>query len=220
MTGRIIPLQGEHEEAQALLPWYVTGALDPADRAKVAAHLGACHECQAELRLERRLGDEVADLPFETEQGWNTLRARLDVGAPRRMRGSLRAWLGAALAQARQQWRAAPPWLGWALGAQGAVLVVVAVMAAPPVQTDRYHALGAAPPSAAGNVVVIFRPDTPEAALRATLRASRARLVDGPTAADAYMLNVPAGERQAILARLRGQADIVLAEPVDSAAAP
>jgi anti-sigma factor RsiW len=220
MTGRIIPLHGDHDEAQALMPWYVTGALDAADRAKVEAHLGACPECQAELRLERRLEAEVAGLTFDVEQGWTALRGRLDIGPPRRMRGGVRAWLGGALAQARRWWRASPPWLGWALAAQGAALVMVGVLAAPAVQPARYHALGAAPASAVGNVVVIFRPDTRESALRATLRASRARLVDGPTAADAYLVHVPAGERPAILATLRGQADVVLAEPVDSGGPP
>ena len=83
-----------------------------------------------------------------------------------------------------------------------------------------YHALGAAPAPALGNVVVIFRPDTSERELRQTLVANHARLVDGPTAADAYVLHVPAAERAGALTRLRGRADIVLAEPIDSGAAP
>ncbi|MGN6123617.1 MAG: anti-sigma factor family protein [Sphingomonas oligoaromativorans] len=45
-----------HLETERLLPWYVTGQLDPKDRLQVEAHLAECEECRAELLLERRLG--------------------------------------------------------------------------------------------------------------------------------------------------------------------
>jgi hypothetical protein len=63
---------------------------------------------------------------------------------------------------------------------------------------------------------VVFRPNTPERALREILRASDARLVGGPTEADAYLLQVPAAARVKALARLRREARVVLAEPVDA----
>jgi acyl-CoA synthetase (AMP-forming)/AMP-acid ligase II len=85
--------------------------------------------------------------------------------------------------------------------------------AAPPA---RYHTLAGVAALAAGNVVVIFRPDTRERELRATLEASHARVVDGPTAADAYVLRVPASQRLAALATLRARPDITLAEPIDA----
>jgi anti-sigma factor RsiW len=220
MTGHVIRLHGEHDEVQALMPWYASGTLDASDLARVEAHLGGCPECQAELRLERRLKSEIADLPVDVEEGWATLRGRLDIGRPNRTRGAVRAWLAASIDQARRSWRSAPPWLGWALAAQGAAILIIGVLATPATQSARYHALGAAPVAAAGNVVVIFRPDTREAMLRQTLRRSHARLVDGPTAADAYLLSVPGSERSAILAELRGQPDIVMAEPVDAGGPP
>ena len=67
----------------------------------------------------------------------------------------------------------------------------------------------------AANVAVIFRPETPEKRLREILQASDARLVDGPTVADAYLLHVPAPDRNIALERLRRRAEVVLAEPVD-----
>ena len=69
-------------------------------------------------------------------------------------------------------------------------------------------------------MIVTFRPDTSEQDLRNTLNESHARLVDGPTAADAYVLHVPAAERAAALVKLRQRANIVLAEPIDAAGAP
>jgi hypothetical protein len=96
-----------------------------------------------------------------------------------------------------------------------AVLVVPVLKPAP----APYHTLGSAPPPATGNAIVIFRPDTSEQELRQTLNANGARLVDGPTAADAYVLHLPAERRDAVLVRLRADHDVVLAEPINAEAA-
>jgi hypothetical protein len=69
-------------------------------------------------------------------------------------------------------------------------------------------------------VVVVFQPTATEAQMRAALAASGARLVDGPTAADAYVLNVPPDRRERALATLRASKPVVAAEPVDAAGAP
>jgi hypothetical protein len=83
-----------------------------------------------------------------------------------------------------------------------------------------YHALGGARSVTPGNMVVIFRPDTPERAIRDALTGVGARIVDGPTAADAYVLQVPTAQRAGALAQLRSRPNIVLAEPVDPGVAP
>ena len=221
MTGRIIPLRGEpHERIQSLLPWFVTDRLDAAERAEVEAHLNGCADCRAEERLERRLGAEVAAMPMDVEQSWARLRARLGrpVASPGRgSGGSLRAaWRGLG-----RSVRGGPPWMGWAMAGQAALMVlllgVVLPHAAPGPRVDaRYHALGAAPLARPGNVVVMFRPDTPERDLRAALLADQARLVDGPTAAGAYVVNIPDARRAAALAALRRRAGVVMAEPLDA----
>lgn len=206
----------DHDAVQTLMPWYVTGALDAADRAKVETHLIACAECQADLAIERRLDAEIGRLPIEAGQGWEQMLRRLEA-RPRR-RAS--AWLERLAAGVLGAWRASPPWLGWALAAQACLVVVAGVALQTTAQPARYHTLGAAPGAQAGNVVVIFKPDTRESALRLALRSVDGRVVDGPTAADAYVLRVPAAGRPAALARLRGRADIVLAEPVDAGGPP
>jgi anti-sigma factor ChrR (cupin superfamily) len=48
-------MTGKHEIAE-LLPFYATGTLDAADRARVEAELAACGECAAELRDLEALG--------------------------------------------------------------------------------------------------------------------------------------------------------------------
>jgi hypothetical protein len=197
----------EHREFRELLPWYVTGQLDAADAARIETHLDLCAECQAEVRFEKRLEAEVARLPLEVEAGWARMRRRVET----EQIGGLPRWL-----------RLPGPRLGWGLAA--ALMLGLAALLAPSLRpaptADGYHALGAAPAAEPGNVVVIFRPDATEASMREALRASGARLVDGPTPADAYVLRVPQDGRAAALASLRARREIVLAQPVDSGAAP
>jgi anti-sigma factor RsiW len=196
----------EHRELRDLLPWYVTGQLDAAEAARVEAHLDECAECEAEIRFEERLEAEVARLPLDVEQGWARMRQRLANDRP-----------GRRVAQAIT---ARAPWLGW--GVAAAMMLSIGVMMSPglrPAATpDAYHTLGAPPIAAAGNVVVIFRPDTTERQMREVLRASNARLVDGPTQADAYVLQIPAARRELALTTLRARHEVVLAQPIDGAA--
>jgi anti-sigma factor RsiW len=207
MTGHIIPLRAEpHERVRTLLPWFVTDRLDTAERAEVEAHLGGCPDCQAEARLERQLGEQVAAIPMDVEQSWADLKARLErpsVRAPRR-------------------WRGWTPSIAWALAGQAAVMALMLGVLWPRPQPAsmvqaRYHALSSPPPRRPGNVVAIFRPEMSERDLRLALLAARARIVDGPTATGAYVLSVPAGQRIAILGELRHRAGVVMAEPIDGA---
>ncbi len=219
--GRIIRLPGDrHREVQLLLPWYVTGRLDPSEQALVEAHLNQCPDCMAELDVEHRLNAEITQLPMDVDQGWQTLQPRLASRATAPGRGGGLDALRAAAGRARLAWRGAPSWLGWAVAAQLVILAVAGVLTLPLAPPARYHVLGATPAAASANVIVTFRPETSEQDLRRTLNASHARLVDGPTVTDAYLLHVPAAERAAALAQLRRAPDIVLAEPVDSGGPP
>ena len=222
MTGRIIRLHGDpHQETQALLPWYVTGQLDASDQAQVEAHLGHCPECQAELRIERGLQREIAALSLDAEHSWAQLRSRLETRPPRARRAAgVGGWLRAAGRRAGRQWRSGAPGLRWAVAAQFLLILGLGVLVLQTPRPARYQALGAAPVAAAGNAVVIFRPDARERDLRRALEASHARVVDGPTSADAFVIHIPPAERAAALARLRRRGDIELAEPVDSSEAP
>jgi len=80
-----------------------------------------------------------------------------------------------------------------------------------------YQTLGSAVQPAAGNVIVIFRADATQKDILDALRASGASLVGGPTAADAYLLRVPAERRPAALASLQADDDVQLAQPIDEA---
>lgn len=201
--GNIIPLHGNpHSTTQELLPWYVNGTLDTHERQIVDEHLRVCAECRAELESERRLANAFVGLMDEAAPNPPT---RLPIPA-------------ADTGRKRAPFRAMGMPMRFALIAASQLLIVAASMgfyAFMSPAPSAYHALSAPVAQApAGNVIAIFRPDVSEQTLRATLRLVGARIVDGPTAADAYVLSVPADRLDATLASLRAQPAVVLVQPI------
>jgi hypothetical protein len=78
-----------------------------------------------------------------------------------------------------------------------------------------YHAL-AAPAEDDASAVVRFRPDATEAQIRRSLRDSGARLVDGPTVTDAYVVRLPRDRYAAALEALRHAPAVALVEALES----
>jgi anti-sigma factor RsiW len=208
----------EPHEAQLLLPWYLTGRLEPAERARVEAHLKVCGRCRAELGREQQLEREIGDLAPDVERGWAALASRLD----ERPGGPLPGWLVGAGQRGRRLWRAGGPWIGWALAASFGALVLAGPLSPRPTATapERaiYHTLAAPAPAARADALVIFRPSATAQAIAAALHAGGARVTDGPTESGAYLVRIPPGGRA--LETLRADAAVELAEPIDQASAP
>ena len=198
-----------HQSTEMLLPWYAAGQLEPEDAASVEAHLGACEQCRTALGRERRLKAEVGRLPLQPDLGWEKLQRRLapDRHGRREGRDLRRPWIGIS-------WPAA---LAAFAGAQ-MILLTFAVLLFRPGPTADYRTLSAPAARAGGDILVLFRPDTPEEQLRFTLARAGARLVDGPTAAGAYVLDVDPGRRDAALTDLRAQPSVMLAQPIEGSA--
>jgi len=214
MSGQIVRLEPDpHAAVQKLLPWYLTDRLDPTERTEVEEHLAGCAECRQELEVERawRLLQPADGAQVDVEQGWAAMRARL----------------GGEGEAARDARRARFPWLtarpdraAWALpAALSAALLVALGLNMRPAPRGDYHALGAAPPDSA-TAVVRFRADATEAQIRAGLAACQARLVDGPTATDAYVLRLPREHYTEALDRLRRQPGVALVEALEIAPPP
>jgi len=203
MVGDLVQLRDAHDRAQMLLPWHVNGTLEPGDAALFEAHLAECEECRRDLAAEIALRGLYAEVPAVEPAALPTkLEARR---RPAR----------------RRPWQALPRRLGSPWGkaaAAAAALVLLAVFALPAERDGPYRLLGADEPAAQGNAIVLFSPDTPERDLRAALEQAGARLVDGPTASGAYIVQVPPETRAAALDGLRARPQVILAEPVDAAA--
>src|SRR6185312_6655378 len=196
-----------HAQAQRLLPWYANGTLEGEELASVETHLADCAECREDLKAEAALARQIRSLPSDVERGWTALKARVEGEAP-----------GRPEIAARPLYARRIP-VGWAAAACLALLIpLLAVSLSRP--QPLYRTLGSAPRAESGNLVVIFKPDSSEKTLRTILMQNRARIVDGPTSTDAYVLHVPAAGRAAALERLKADASVSLAEPIDGDARP
>jgi len=210
--AEIFPLRpSEHDTVQQLLPWHVNGTLAADETARVEAHLAECEDCRHDLACERELAREVALLPLDIDEGWQALAMRLpDTRASDTAR---RVPLFS---------RSGP--VGWAVGGALAASVVLSVaivgLQRPAAPAQTYRTLGSPAAAASGQVVVLFRPDTPEQQMRTLLAAQGARVVDGPTAAGAYVLHIEGPSATDAINALRQSSDVVLAEPITSDGRP
>ena len=213
MNGRIFRLDvPAHQAVQELLPWYLSGQLAAAEAQRVQEHLQGCLQCQQDLEWERRLRATPRPAPdgLDVERALGQLLPRL--GA--QQQPSRRSWWRGVAANQ-------PSWTRWAMAAQFAVIAGLALLLArPDDHAASYHVLGAASHAAAGNLVVVFKPETTEQTMRRLLQANDARVVDGPTETAAYLLSVPAANRAHALASLRAEPAVALVESLDSGAAP
>ena len=213
--GKVIRLPHDpHRETELLLPWYAAGRLDGDERARVEGHLRTCPRCRAAFAGEQRLGAEVAGLPLDADLGWASMLRRIEASeASAPARGPSRRVLGDLM-------RAGAPWAGWAAaGCLTLALAGGAMVHRPPPAT--YQTLGdAAPAVAGGDAIVVFRPDATESAIAAALSGAHARIVDGPTGADAYVLRIPATERDASVKKLTTLASVEMAAPIDGPGSP
>jgi anti-sigma factor RsiW len=194
-----------HDRAEELLPWYATGQLDSLDRLAVEQHLSSCAECREQLTFERRLVQEFRAIEPQLDAGWARLRSRI-APWPRRPR-----FFGdPAWKFVRQPAVAALAVAQFAFLVFGAGILLW-------LSRPTYHALGSPAPSRTADVIVMFRADATLDDVRSTLKSANASIVDGPTAADAYLLHVPERQRERALAQLRADDDVQMAEPIDGA---
>jgi len=208
------PVQTEvhpHDDAEELLPWYATGQLEADERALVEQHLSSCAHCRRQLAFERRMVDEFAGLTPEVDTGWARLRQRIE---PPRAERRDTLWDKVARDAAELWQTLSRP----AIAALAAVQVAIigAAGLAVSLSQESYQALGSAPLPQSANVIAMFRADTTESELRDLLQSNGATLVGGPTPADAYLLQVPAQSRPAVLTRLRTDEHVTLAQPIDA----
>ncbi|MES2296565.1 MAG: zf-HC2 domain-containing protein [Pseudomonadota bacterium] len=210
MNADVVELETSiHQKVQKLLPW-APERLRADERAFVERHLATCPQCQQDLDWQRRLqsiGPAPGAMP-DMERALAKLLPRLETRAsgPRRAMSQMAARL----------FDGAPGWTRWALAAQ--LVAIVGLSGALLRPGDSYRLLGAQ--AAPANLVVMFQPAASEQQLRAILEQNGARVVDGPTVTNAWLLSVAPARRDAALAALRAHAQVQMAEPLTAERAP
>lgn len=182
----------ERKAVEKLLPFHVTGKLDAEDRERVERGLQADESLRAEREFLEVLRDgvrEATDVPDLGELG--LARLRRSVRQERR-----RAFVS----------RNVRPALALAAGL---ILVLQTVLLLQPAD-DGARLVGAA----GADLQVTFAPDATEGELRELLQSVDAQIVDGPSAAGLYRLELdPSPEDEAdwarVLETLGGRPDLV-----------
>lgn len=195
MSGIVVELEAsEHQKVEKMLPWLLADALSESELGLLRTHLAECRQCQADLAWQRELLHVGEPPPFaetDVERAFQAFGRRLeDSRAP--------PW----------SWpRRRPPGLAAALALQTILVALFAVALG--------HASGEVADEAR-RLRVSFRPATPETELRRILLAHGARIVDGPSASGAYLLQLP--DRDAALHTLRRESAVLHAELPDGSA--
>ncbi len=218
-----ITSQEPHQRLGQLLPWYVNGTLEAAERRRLEEHLADCPACRAELEAEQavaealRAGAEEAPAPHP--QQLERLLERLDEAPEPQPASARRPWTRLA---PRRGWHG---WHGWQLlaGLQAAAILALGFLLARggPAPAPAYRTL-ADPPAATApaglRVRVVFAPQASMEQVQALLAQVGAGVVAGPSPLGAYTLDIPkaaeAEPPQLLLAVLRANAAVRFAEPV------
>ena len=224
MSGRVLRFEGSvHNQAMRLLPWYVNGTLLAGELDLVRQHVAGCSECRREVDELRQLQDICMRVEDHTDAPASF--ARLKRRLQHDHAGPASRW-----DRLRSHWMQAPTWFRLTLATQSFVLfALVGVLVGQQIYAVRsaepasfYRTLGDAVPgerTASGNdarLVVMFDPRISHAEMQRLLRLSRARIVDGPNDAGAYVLAVQANGEKAALDALRGEPGVALVQSLDS----
>jgi anti-sigma factor RsiW len=212
------PQPPEPHEAALLLPWYVSGTLAERERRMVEAHLRDCAECRGELasivNLRQRTQAMFAGAPppsphvraavmagVRQPQSAQAAEARSPTGAVSRPARRSRPLL-APIAEVMQMLMR-PSWAP----ALAVLLIVVQAGALswlvlqPRVPEPQVQSRGIE--SSAARIRVAFNPHATEQEIRAALTALGGRIVDGPSADGAYLIELPELEPKVLSERLR-----------------
>ena len=210
-----------HEQLEAMLPWYVNDSLEPGERAAFRAHLQRCPSCQQEvgvqalIRDRMRRGQRVHPAPMASLDGLMKRIASYETSSVRRWQ----RWLAGRL-EGRPLERA--------LIAQAATIlllaVVVAWLAIRPEPPAEYRTLGASPQwqlPGREYIHLVLRESATAVEVRALLQDVGGRIVHGPSASGAYVVEFDVAEAatgrgsEEVTARLNAHPAVALARPIN-----
>lgn len=195
MSGTIVELEASvHHRVQKLLAFEDT--LGGAERELVELHAAGCQQCRDDLAWQRKLKavHPAAGPVPDMDAGYASLLPQLDAQPETRHRGR--------------------GWMAWALAAQ--LLIIAGLGVQLNRQQEEYHLLGSTAATGAGaaNLIVQFADGSSERQVQAILRLHGARVVDGPTITNAWLLRVDPARLDATVRILRADPAVSVAEPL------
>jgi len=214
MTG---PTPEERRDIEMLLPFYVNGSLDDAERARVDAAREADDGIDREIAFLEALRTGIRAAEGETANQTNSPgefglkrleRDRRAVAQPGQT-----APLPGETVPMRPGLIQRGAWRPMALAASLALVIGfgAANLIAP--GGDTYQAAGDGAVSLAGPVIQIsFVPTTSERAIRAVLRQNKLSIISGPSALGIYRVAIRGGKRsdvKKIIANLTARRDVI-----------
>ncbi len=191
-----------------LLPWYVNGALAPADAEQVRRHYEVCNVCTADISNLRHLathlrGTDTDQIPIE--RSWSNLRAQIEADE-RAPTAATSKWIGKRLFTGRIA----------LAGAATAACLVVAVQLSQRAGAD-FWTLTSDTIEAKHLVRFQTVPDLTREQLSRILKAHGAVLVSGPTQTGTYITTVGEdADTRATADAFMARPDIVFATPENS----
>ena len=187
-----------------LLPWYLSAQLSESERREVDAHLSGCAACRdelaelSELRTRTREMIEAAPAPgaHVRQRVLSQIRGPAGVAEGARRRGLLESVASAT------QWLLAPKWapalaLLLIVGQLGTLAWFGMRVDTPPPLMSRAVTRGAV------RLRVVFTPTATAGDVLSGIRALDGRIVDGPVADGAYVIELAPASPQAIAAKIR-----------------
>lgn len=217
MTTREQLPQDTHAEAAAL-PWYAAGVLTESEHRAIEVHLASCAQCRAELdsvtQLRTGVHAALAAEPGPSPAARLQVMARIRPTASDRPQSRKSPTIPGFMAQLTD-WLRAPVVPRWAPVAalvlvvvQGGLLLRNDPQDAQPTPAVTTRGLSAQPT----RLSLVFKPQAREAQIRELLVSLGARIVDGPSPAGGYMVELPAADPAALgqkISAARERSDIL-----------
>jgi anti-sigma factor RsiW len=210
----------EREEIEMLLPWYITGKLDPSDRAKVEAYLAAHPDVARQLDLVRSEQHETVAgneaLGWPSAAATERLMAALPAARPgsrvlRMLRGGLQQIGGLFTAPTAGAVRWAAVAAALLIAVQTVAIATLLSQGGGPYQT-------ASGPQAGDGIalLVTFADDVKASAISQLLAELDASIVDGPKAGGVYKIRLRTEDpsqpaRDALVRKLAERRDVIRA---------
>jgi hypothetical protein len=210
----------EREEIEMLLPWYVTGRLEPAEMATVDAYLAAHPEMARQLDLVRAEleGTVAVNAALGAPSAAATARIMAALPAARPATAARRA-LGRLWAQAEALFVAPTPGaVRWAALAVAALVVLetaaLVTLVSAPGERGTYRTASGVDSGDGIAALVVFADGAKAPAISQLLTDFDARIVDGPKAGGMYKIRLRTEDRSpaardALLRRLAERRDVV-----------